>query len=131
MRTGSPAAPARFTEPVKRPRWWPITSNRDLVDPRRVVLVTWNANGPGGVARTVFNLANHLARSAGRRGREHCPARRGPKFPVPERVRITYLGDESEDALGNLVVERPPSVVISTRTILHRTLTRSAKVDTC
>ena len=43
---------------------------------------------------------------------------------MADKVRITYLGDESEDVLGNLLVERRPSVVISTRTILHRTLTR-------
>ncbi len=88
------------------------------------MLVTWNANGPGGVARTVLNLANHLAKSRDVEVVSVVQRGRGPKFPVPERVRITYLGDESEDALGNLRVERPPSVVISTRTILHRTLTR-------
>jgi glycosyltransferase involved in cell wall biosynthesis len=109
---------------VKRPSWWPISAKSELIDPRRVVLVTWNANGPGGVARTVLNLANHLSKtrnvevvSVVRRGR-------GPKFPVSREVRITYLGDESEDVLGKLLVERPPSVVISTRTIVHRTLTR-------
>ena len=84
------------------------------------MLVTWNANGPGGVARTVHNLANHLSKTRDVEVVSVVKRGRGPKFPVSDKVRITYLGDESEEVLGKLLVERRPSVVISTRTIMHR-----------
>lgn len=107
-----------------RPKWWPGGHSQDLrVDPDRIVMVMWNATGSGGVARTVINLANHLARtrtvevvSIIKRGKAH--------FPTGPRVKLTYLRDESEEALDAAMAARPPSVVITSRPALHRTLTR-------
>lgn len=87
-------------------------------------MVMWNAHGPGGVARTVLNLANHLSRtrevevvSVTRRGK-------GPRFPLSADVRLTYLEDDSERALADLLAARPPSVVVTSRPVLHRSACR-------
>ena len=87
-------------------------------------MLMWNAQGPGGVARTVLNLSNRLARdrqveivSVTRQGR-------APRFPIDPSVSVTFLEDESPDAVREVLRQRKPSVVISSRPVLHQTATR-------
>ena len=90
-------------------------------------MLMWNAHGPGGVARTVLNLSNHLARdrqveivSVVRRGRK-------PRFPLDPSVPITFLDeDASDERIDEVLGERKPSVVISSRPQLHLAATRVA-----
>ena len=109
---------------MRTPAWFP--RRRDHLDADRVVMVLWNVNGPGGIARTAINLCNQLAThrdveiiSVNRRGRQ-------PRFPVHDSIRIDHLEDQSPEALSAALRARPPSVVITTRPVLHQTAVRSS-----
>lgn len=63
------------------------------VDSRRVYLLMFNACGSGGVARTVLNLANHLADNHEVEVISVLRRRDEPRFAVDPRVRLSYLED--------------------------------------
>lgn len=70
------------------------------VAPAPVTALLFDAFGGGGVARTVINLANHLA---GRRDVELVSLFRGrsePRFDIHPRVRLTVLRDDGDPANG-------------------------------
>jgi glycosyltransferase involved in cell wall biosynthesis len=90
-------------------------------------MLVWNAHGHGGVPRTVLNLANYLARdrqveiiSVKRVGRR-------PRYAIDESVTVTFLQDESQEALQEALRQRKPSVVITSRPSLHQLAVRVAE----
>jgi glycosyltransferase involved in cell wall biosynthesis len=60
---------------------------------RRIHLLMFNACGGGGVARSVINLANHLADSNQVELISLYRRRDAPRFTVDPRVRLTFLAD--------------------------------------
>lgn len=91
------------------------------------MILTFNLHGPGGIARTIINLANHLTASG--RAVEIISVRRkgaDTKFPLAASVRRTYLRDDDPKVLMEALRQRDRSVVISTRPELHRTVLTDA-----
>jgi glycosyltransferase involved in cell wall biosynthesis len=66
----------------------------------RVYLLMYNACGSGGVARTVVNLANRLARTHEVELISLYRRRDRPVFAIDPRVRVTYLADARRRARG-------------------------------
>ena len=104
---------------MRRPRW-PQSLRRDRVDGHRVILLTWNAHGHGGVPRTVVNMANYLARDREVEILSVKGKARRSTYPIDESVRVTFLADESSEALREVLLDRRPSVVVTSRPVLHQ-----------
>ena len=60
---------------------------------RRLHVLLFDAYGGGGVARTVINLANHLAQTHDVELITLLRSRNRPRFPIDSRVRISVLHD--------------------------------------
>jgi len=63
-------------------------------DTRRIYFLMFNACGSGGVARTVINLANHLADAHEVEIISLFNKRPETRFPIDPRIKVTFLDDQ-------------------------------------
>jgi glycosyltransferase involved in cell wall biosynthesis len=100
--------------------------------PPSVTFVVFDAYGGGGVARTVVNLANHLARTREVRVISLYRRRRSPRFELDPGVELVALRDPSKplprwaEALDNRPTRLRPNPSESTMSLLTDLLLRRA-----
>ncbi len=110
---------------VKLPAW--LGSRRGKVDRTRILMVLPNAHGHGGIPRSALSLANHLAQTREVEILSVNRRRRRPRFPLDDAVQVTFLEGELEEAIGAVLRDRKPSVVITNEPELHLAAARTSQ----
>jgi glycosyltransferase involved in cell wall biosynthesis len=105
--------------------------DRDRYDAVPVTFLVDDVFGGGGIARTVTNLANHLAEKHPVRVISYRQGRRRPRFPLSPSIRRTVLQKRNEepgriaewlDSVPTVLRPRPTNMTLRTDRLLWRAI---------